>query len=74
MWQMRFGIVLDKGSDDCKHQSLSSICGYETCLNCDYKFVGHCTDCEARMQAILKFFKGDKNKLDDLNNKLNGQK
>lgn len=67
---MSWGIVLDKGSDDCPHSSLSSICGYEYCNNCDYKFVGHCTRCEERKQALLKFFGYDQNKLDDLESKL----
>lgn len=68
---MRFGITLDKGNPECKHQSLGSICGYEYCLNCDYKFVGHCTACEARKQALLKFFGFNQSKLDELDNKLN---
>lgn len=71
LWYMRFGIVLDKGSDDCKHQSLGSICGYEHCMSCSYKFVGHCTECEARTQALLKFFGFNQSKVDELNEKLN---
>lgn len=70
MHVMRFGIVLDKGSDDCKHQSLHSMCGYEYCLNCSYKFVGHCTECEARKQALLKFFGFNQKKLNELNEQL----
>lgn len=70
MWRMRFGITLDNGSPDCKHQSLGSICGYEYCQNCSYKFVGHCTQCEARKQALLKFFGYKQEKLDELNNEL----
>lgn len=69
---MRLGIVLDKGDEACKHQSLSSTCGYETCNNCDYKFVGHCSECERRKQLLLKFFGFNQKKLDNLNEKLNG--
>lgn len=50
------GIVLDKGSEECKHQSLVSICGFEYCRNCSYKFIGHCSSCERRKETLLKFF------------------
>jgi len=70
---MSFGIVLDNGNPDCKHQSLGSFCGYEYCNNCDYKFVGHCTQCEARKQALLKFFGFDQSKVDELNEQLHGK-
>jgi len=69
---MPLGIVIDKGSDDCKHQSLGSFCGYEYCNNCSYKFVGHCTQCERRKQALLKFFGFDQSKVDELEQKLHG--
>lgn len=68
---MKWGITLDQGDGSCSHSSLGSICGYEYCMNCSYKFVGHCTRCEERKQALLKFFGFDQRKLDELDEKLN---
>ena len=67
---MRLGIVLDKGSSECRHQSLASICGFEYCLNCDYKFIGHCSSCEKRPQTLIKFF-GLK-KAEEIEKQING--
>jgi len=53
---MRLGLTIDKGSPDCKHQSLASVCGFEYCLHCSYKFIGHCASCEARKKALIAFF------------------
>lgn len=66
----RFGITLDKGDVHCPHSSVSSICGYEYCLHCPYKFVGHCSSCEERKQALLKFFGFNQTKLDELDERL----
>jgi len=54
---MRVGIVLDHGDPNCKHQALASLCAYEYCMNCDYKFIGHCSKCAQRSQKLEDFIK-----------------
>lgn len=65
----KLGIVLDPGSYDCKHQALVSVCGYEYCTNCDYKFFGHCSKCVERKQKLDTFIK---QKLEEFKDKLHG--
>ncbi len=66
---MRLGIVLDPGSPDCRHQALASICAYEYCTACDYKFIGHCSKCAKRSQKLEDYIA---EKLAELKKKLNG--
>jgi len=66
---MRLGIVLDPGSPTCKHQALASLCAYEYCTQCDYKFIGHCSKCASRSQKLDDFIN---EKLAAFNKKLHG--
>lgn len=64
-----WGVVLDPGSPDCKHQALAGCCGYEYCMKCSYKFFGHCAQCEKRKQSIMGFLGWKKEKLAEFDKK-----